>query len=73
MVNDSIHRGQCMHWKQQESSMQTVNGITGHSSVPVVEDLDSSEVRILTLCQMCNCGSPHAINIVSVPFMVRIS
>jgi hypothetical protein len=72
-VDDTIQRGQHIHWKQHESRTQAVNGITGHSSVSVEEDLDSSEVRIHTLCQMCNCGSPNAIDIVSVPFMFRIS
>jgi hypothetical protein len=73
VVDDSIHRGQRIHWKQHESSTQTVNGITGHSYVPVEEDVDSSEVRIHTIQQMCSCGSPSAIDIVSVPFVVRIS
>jgi len=72
-VDDSIHRGQRIHWKQHASSSQTVNGITGHSGVPVEEDLASSEVRIHTQCQMCNCGSPNATDILSVPFIVRIS
>jgi hypothetical protein len=62
-----------VRWKQQGSSTQPVNSITRHSSVPVEEDLDSLDVRIYTLCQMCNCGSPSAINIVSVPFLVKIS
>ena len=73
VVDDSIRRGQRIYWKQHDGSTQTVNGITGHSNVPVEEDLTSSEVRIHTLCQMCNCSSPNAIGIMSVPFMVRIS
>jgi hypothetical protein len=73
VVDNSIHRGQREHWKQHDSNTQTVNGITGHSNVPVEEDLSSLEVRIHTLCQMCNCGSPNAIDIMSVSFMVRIS
>ena len=72
-MDDSIHRGQHIHWKQHASSTQTVNGITGHSGVPDEEDLASSEVRIHTQCRMCNCGSPSAIDIMSVTFMVRIS
>jgi hypothetical protein len=72
-VDDSIHRGRREQWKRHDSSTQTVNGITGQSNMPVEEDLSSSEVRIHTLCQMCNCGSPNAIDIMSVTFMVRIS
>jgi len=72
-MDDSIRRGQHINWKQHTSSAQTVNGITGHSGVPVEEDMASSEVRIHTQCQMCNCVSPNTIDIVSVPFVVRIS
>ena len=72
-MDDSVHRGQRIHWKQHESSTQTVNGITGHSYVPAEEDLSSSEVRIHTLRQLCDCTSPNANNNVSVLFMVRIS
>ena len=72
-MDGSVHRGQRIHWKQHASRTQTVNGITGYAGVHLEEDLASSEVRIHTQHQMCNCGSPNAIDIVSVPFMVRIS
>jgi hypothetical protein len=48
-MDDSVHRGQRIHWKQREGSTKTDSGITGHSKVPVEEDLDSSEVRIHTI------------------------
>jgi hypothetical protein len=56
----SLHTFQCLcsegeivvddpiHWKQNGSSTQSVSGITGHSNVPVEDDLDSSKVRIHT-------------------------
>ena len=52
-MDDSIHRGHHVHWKQHESSTQTVNGITGHSDMPVEEDFASSEVRIHTRYIKC--------------------
>ena len=54
-MDDSIHRGQRIHWKQHGNGTKTVSGIKGHSSVPVEEDLASSEVRIHT--QYVKCGT----------------
>jgi hypothetical protein len=58
IMDETVQRGQHLSWEQHARRTHVVKGIMTHSSMPVEDDLDSSEVRKHTLWQMCNWSPP---------------